>query len=175
MKLNQIAYYCATTAAADQLKSDLNLHGAPWIVDRVTAKSRVAVMEHRFDEIDINIAELQFCYALEIELEIIRYVSGPHWHMRDRNVIASPCFISHVGIHLDDDEPFPVMPHSQLVQETWTLSHTSDYLTNPTSPGYLRTYHYRIFEMAPGNYVKYIRRIHPTPERVAAAKTKVAA
>jgi hypothetical protein len=163
MKQDQLAWYCATPAAADQLKEDFGLLNAEWIVDQVTAKSKVTFGFQVLE--DINIAELQFCYTLGgTELEIIRYLSGPHWHHEHLNDRSPSRFISHVGIHLDDGEPFPLMPHSRLVQETFTLKHTSQYLTDPKSPGFGRTYHYRIHAVSPHNYVKYIRRIHPHGE-----------
>lgn len=155
MKIDQVAYYCATPHEANEIKIDLDLKDeSAWIKDTVTAKSRVRKGNKIIN--CINVAELQFNYSLGIELEIIRYIKGDHWH-------PEPLFrksISHIGVHLEDGEAFPVLPHSQLVQETKTISHTSEYLTDPKSPGYKRLYHYRIFEMAPGNYIKYIRRIH---------------
>jgi len=105
----------------------------------------------------VNVAELQFCYALGCELEIIRYISGPRWHP---DPAPARKFFSHVGIHLDDGEPFPLMPYSRIVQETHTISHTSEYLTKPGSPGFGRKYHYRIHLVGPGTFVKYIRRIY---------------
>ena len=155
MKIDQIAYYCATSHEADEVKSDLHIKNDAWIKDTVTAKSRVYKNNKVIN--CVNIAELQFNYQLGIELEIIRYISGEHWHPEP----LFRKFISHIGVHLDDDEPFPVLRFSRIVQETQTISHTSQYLTDPKSPGYKRLYHYRIHEMAPGNYIKYIRRIHP--------------
>jgi hypothetical protein len=53
------------------------------------------------------------------------------------------------------------MAGCRLVQETFTTKHTSEYLTKEGSPGFGRKYHYRIFELSPGSYIKYIKRIHP--------------
>jgi hypothetical protein len=155
MRLDQIAYYCTTEAEADEIKVDLKLNKAAWITDLVTGQSKV--VNGTEVKNGINVAELSFCYALGIELEIIRYIAGPHWHPQPIGRKS----ISHIGIHLDDGEAFPLMPHSRLVQETHTISHTSAYLTDPKSPGYKRKYHYRIHELGPGSYVKYIRRIYP--------------
>ena len=167
MKLDQTAFYCTTPAAAQQLKENLGLDKAEWITDRVVGKSQV-IINPRLVRHGNNVAELQFCYVLGIELEIIRYIEGPHWHQRYQ-MGALECFRSHDGVHLEDHEPFPLLPHAQLVQETFTLSHTSDYLTNPQSLGYGRKYHYRIFELSPNTWIKFIRRIHPQEQTNAVA------
>lgn len=156
MKIDQIAIYCSTDEQAEQIKAQFGLANSEWIKDTVHARSKV------WDFLEQpNTAELQFNYSLGIELEIIRYIQGPNWH-DPAEIIANGFkvpFISHIGIHLDDDEEFPAMEHCRLVQETWTVSHTSEYLTTGAGAG--RKYHYRIFEMAPGSYIKYIRRINP--------------
>lgn len=156
MKMDQLAIYCSTNEQAAQIKAQFGLSEAPWVLDTVTSRSKVWDLPEQS-----NKAELQFNYSLGIELEILRYVSGPHW--------ADPAsllgegfkvpFISHVGIHLEDGEEFPAMEHCKLVQETWTVSHTAPYLT--TGPAAGRKYHYRIFKLSSGSYIKYIRRIHP--------------
>lgn len=159
MKIDQIALYCSTDKQADQIKAQFGLTNAQWIQDTVTARSIVDGVE------GVNVAELQFNYDSGIELEILRYIDGPHWHLKNQAFghlpadAEAPAFISHVGIHLDDGEEFPAMEHCKLVQETFTLSHTSEYLT--TGPAKGRLYHYRIFELSEGSYIKYIRRIHP--------------
>jgi hypothetical protein len=157
MKVDQVAIYAVDERVVEEVKADFNLTNAVWTRDVVTAYSKVIIgNELKGGE---NVAELLFNYDLGgIEFEIIRYLSGYHWHAAH---LANRKFISHIGVHLDDGEPFPLLA-GRIVQETWTQTHTSDYLTNPTSPGYLRTYHYRIFELSPGSYIKFIRRIHPT-------------
>jgi hypothetical protein len=161
MKLDQIAFYAATPALADEIKSQFGLTNAKWVLDTVTARSIVAGNDHDAE----NVAELQFNYDLGIEFEILRYISGPHWHIRrNPNFDKSRAFLSHAGIHLDDNEDFPLpdLRGWSLVQETFTISHTSEYLTQPGSPGFGRKYHYRIFEVSPGSYIKYIKRINPS-------------
>lgn len=153
MKADQVAFYCVDENAVNELKVDLRLDKSSWVTDTVTGQSKVVKNNDVIN--GINVAELQFNYALGIELEIIRYISGPHWHPD----LSNRRFISHVGIHLDDGEAFPLMPHSRIVQETHTISHTSEYLTS--GPGAGRKYHYRIHELSFGNYIKFIRRIHP--------------
>jgi hypothetical protein len=160
MKIDQLAFYAADEIAIDQIKIDLNLRNAEWVKDIATGNSRVA-LNGEFKQ-GVNVAELQFNYDLGIEVEIIRYLSGPHWH---ENSLPQRKFLSHIGVHLDDGEPFPIMRHSRVVQDTQTTKHTSHYLTHPDSPGYMRTYHYRIYEMGPGLYIKYIKRITPNVSR----------
>jgi hypothetical protein len=158
MRIDQVSYYCATPKSADLLKEDIKIPDDRWIKDMVTATSRVAlngIIKH-----DINVAELQFAYDLGMEIEIIRYISGPHWHQDNKNYNSSLPFLSHIGAHLDDGENFPDMRHWQLVQETVTASHTSKFLTDPVSAGYGRRYHYRVYQIGPGNYFKFIRRLH---------------
>jgi len=155
MKMDQIAYYCIDQYAAAELKESLGLEKADWITDQVTAQSKVWLANNTINAGE-NVAELQFNYSLGIELEIIRYISGPHWHM----LYTPRCFISHVGVHLDNGEPFPIMSHAKIVQETRTISHTSEYLTQPGSPGYGRKYHYRIYEVGPHSYIKFIKRLN---------------
>lgn len=161
MKIDQIAFYCNSERCVAEVKKWFNLQEAKWIQDTVTGQSIIADGCHTY--VSQNVAELQFNYDLGIELEILHYVKGDNWHMFNPAFSNKP-FISHVGIHLGDDEDFPVMEGAKLVQETKTLSHTGEYLTSPDSPGYGRKYHYRIFQTAPGHYVKYIKRIHPAKE-----------
>lgn len=157
MRLDQTAYYCATDEQALFVKKLFGLENAEWIKDTVVARSKVWDFQEQ-----TNMAELQFNYSLGgHELEILRYVQGPHWHDPAQllGIQYKVPFISHTGFHLDDNEDFPAMEGCRLVQETWTVSHTSEYLTKPGSPGFGRKYHYRIFELSHGSYIKYIKRI----------------
>lgn len=156
MRCDQIALYANNDAQADLIKAQFGLTNAEWIQDTVTARSKV----FGFEEGE-NVAELQFNYSLGIELEIIKYIKGRSWHDNNPIRIGTAPFISHVGLHLDENEDFPSMKGARLVQETFTLSHTSEYLTKPGSPGFGRKYHYQIFELSPGSYIKYIKRINP--------------
>lgn len=161
MKIDQIAFYASNDEQAEQIKAQFGLIGANWIKDTVTADSYVWDRPKT-----TNVAELQFNYDLGIELEILRYIDGPNWHdpgwlIRQQGFKVP--FISHVGIHLADGEEFPAMRNCKLVQETFTKKHTSEYLTTGAGAG--RKYHYRIFEMSPGSYIKYIRRLYNTDGR----------
>lgn len=156
--MNQVAFYANTKEESDRIKAMFGLQDADWIIDTVTSQSSVFG-----SGTEQQVAELQFCYALGIELEILRYVVGPSWHdirlYSTANGRADNSFISHIGIHLEDNEDFPPMPGCELVQETRTESHTSKYLV---ANG--RKYHYRIFELSPGSYIKYIKRVHASPK-----------
>lgn len=156
IRADQFAFYAADDHAAQEIKIDLRLDKSSWVKDIATGEAKVALGN---DEVlqGVSVAKLEFNYELGIEIEILRYLSGPHWHMRNHG----RKFVSHIGIHLDDNEPFPLMPYSRCVQEMKTISHTNVYLTDPKSPGFNRRYHYRIHELGPSSYIKYIRRIMP--------------
>jgi len=157
MKIDQIAYYCQTD---EQRKSVMKSFGLPedakWVEDMVTARN---IFPDGTES--ISVGHLRFNYDKGIELELLEYVLGKHWRTDDpqpwREFLP---MLSHIGIHLDDWDPMPEPNDSmKLVQETFTISHTSDYLTNPSSKGFGRKYQYRIFQLADGSYIKYIRRI----------------
>jgi len=157
MKMDQVAYLVHSREEGDKLKAKLGLDKSAWLEDIVTARSWVWSAKGTKERL-INIAQLQFNYSMGIELEILRYLSGPNWHAAKNPLAKQEFSISHIGIHLDDMEDFPKAP-GLLVQETWTQKHTSEFLT--TGPGKGRLYHYRIYELTPGSYIKYIKRIRP--------------
>ena len=159
MKMDQVAYYCRTLVAENAVKKFLGLEKAEWLCDCVKATSTFPTDGASLGSVP-STAMLQFNYDLGIELEILRYLTGPSWHGRNPLARCDP-FQSHIGVHLDDGEAFPDESQFLLVQETFTLGHTAKYLIDPKSPGYGRKYHYRIYEVSPGSYIKYIRRIHP--------------
>lgn len=160
MKFDQICFAAYTEAGETKLKQWLGLTNEPWIIDIVATKSRVKLNDSWWDT--ENTAELQFNYSLSLEIEILKYLSGTNFHQSHPAFKANyPVFNSHVGAHLDDGEEFPAFPESMLVQESFTQTHTGEYLTKPGSPGYGRKYHYKIYALAPGSFVKFIRRINP--------------
>jgi hypothetical protein len=152
MKLDQIAYYCKTDDEAQRLKVMLNLEHEHWIRDRVTARCTVWGKPN-----EINIASLQFCEKLGMQFEIIRPIQGHHW--LEREVSTPTPMVAHVGLHLDVGEAFPAMNGCALAQEAHTVAHTCEYLTTGAAAG--RKYHYKVFEVSPHNYMKFIRRIEP--------------
>lgn len=147
MKCDQVAMYCANEKGANMCKHWLGLGLADWVTDTVTAEVWVRGQQAT------NVAELQFCYALGTEFEIIRYVAGPHWW--DQQLIMRP-FFCHLGFHLDDKEDWPEMRHASLVQEVFKTRHT-----NPELVASGKTYQYRIHEVSPNTYWKFIRRVLP--------------
>jgi hypothetical protein len=150
-QMNQIAFYCTTPAAEREVKRQFGLLQAEWVCDTVYAHCIV------YDKKCENVAELQFNYDLGVELEIIRYVKGDHW-LSNYTDTARP-FIGHIGIHVADGEPWPEIIDWKLVQQAETYAHTADHLTHGYAAG--RLYSYRIYEMSPGSYIKYIKRRHP--------------
>lgn len=168
MKMDQIAFYARTDVQEYAIKEHFGLTKAEWVKDTVTARSILPdpYVGHP-DNVNetVNVANLLFNYDLGIELEILRYVEGSHFHDYNHALGYDKVdpFISHIGIHLADEENFPEVDDCffNLRQETFTISHTAPYLTDPNSPGFGRKYHYRIYEMAPNHFVKYIKRVHP--------------
>lgn len=151
MKIDQLSFYVSTAEQETDVKRWFGLLEAEWLYDTVTAISAV-----RGSREAQSVGLLQFNYSLGIELEILRYLSGPHW------LQARPDYgnvlISHIGLHLADNEPWPT--GGLLVQETTTIHHTNEHFHDPASPMYGRQYHYRIHELGPTSHVKYIRRLH---------------
>lgn len=152
MRLDQIAYAVNSDLESARLKELLGLTDAPWVVDRVTAKCTVWGEPNQ-----INDAKLEFCDVLGLQFEIIRYLRGRNWLQIEDGSMGP--FQSHVGFHLDSMEDFPLMNGCRLAQEAHTIAHTCDYLTIGEAAG--RLYHYKIFEVSPHNYMKFIRRIEP--------------
>ena len=148
--MNQIAFYCAGPGAENEVKQQFGLTQAEWVVDTVYADVVVRGKKGR------NVAELQFNYDLGCELEIIRYTSGPHWMEK---IIGAKPFLAHIGIHLPDAAKWPDAPEWQLVQEAETYKHTAAHLNTGYAAG--RLYSYRIYEVSPHTFVKYIKRRHP--------------
>lgn len=164
MKLDQIAFYCDTERAEQSCKAALGLLDAEWVEDTVTGKSRVLGGDGKWTDGE-NVGILKFNYSLGIEVEILRYRAGAHWHKQNQIWINTPSdqwIQSHIGFHIQDGADFPVVgPHFKLVQETETIKHTNAFLTDPNSRGFGRKYRYQIYETGPGLYFKYIMRVNP--------------
>lgn len=152
MKVDQIAYHVNTQEDELKVKRMYGLEHAAWIQDAVTARGTV------YGKPTVNVALLQFNSDLGLQLELIRYKAGLFWyrHMFDR--FDAP-FVVHVGVHLDDDEPWP-RSSGKLAQEVETISHTATHL-NPGGVLAGRRYWYRIYQLSSHSFVKYIKRIHP--------------
>ena len=154
MRMDQIAFYCTSKSAEREVKEQFGLTTAEWIKDTVYA--HCIVRGRKCD----NVAELQFNYDLGVEFEIIRYIEGDHWLA---SLINSKPFIGHIGVHLDDNEPWPVINDWRLVQVAETYKHTAEHLTHGYAAG--RLYSYRIYEMSEHSYIKFIKRRQPNDNR----------
>lgn len=161
MRIDQFAFYVGEINAEKNtalLKKRLGLENAEWIEDIVESEASVYSPYSYLDEEPFkcrNVAKLQFCYALETEIEILRYLEGHHWHNFNPYRSNSHRGIhSHYGIHLALGEDFPQVFDMQLVQECKTIKHSNPYLIAKK-----RTYEYRIYKLSPGTYIKYIKRI----------------
>lgn len=164
MKLDQIAFYCETEKAERDCKAALGLLDAVWIEDTVTGLSKIAGFGGEIVQ-TTNVGVLKFNYSLGIEVELLRYSSGTHWHRNNPlwlNKKPDDWIQSHIGFHIQDGGDFPIVNEKfKLVQETETISHTNEFLTDPNSRGFGRKYKYRIYEVGVGLYFKYIMRVNP--------------
>ena len=154
MRLDQYCFYATHDWQADAIKTMLGLHAAPWVNDHVEMLTKLPDGAW-YD----GAADLQFCEALGPQVEIMRWVKGPHWNiLRD----TEKYFMAHIGMHLDDDEDWPSMAGGTLLQENKTISHSGAAFNDPASPQYGRRYHYRIYLMPQSEhlYVKLIKRVH---------------
>jgi hypothetical protein len=89
-----------------------------------------------------------------IELEILTYLDGPHWHMNKPAFITCEIFMSHIGFHMDEGEK--PLDTGITLQRMRTLSHTNAYLLSKK-----RTYEYLICESPIGGVdTKFIWRKH---------------
>lgn len=154
MKLDQIAYYAHDENQAQIIREMFGVQDGEWVED--IAKGDVVV---RLGEKEIeaqSAGHLRFNYETGIELEILTYLEGPHWHEEKPDFIAGNVFLSHIGFHMEDGErpPAHVLEKGVLVQEMNTHTHTNDYVNSRN-----RTYHYEIYRMPVGPDLKYIWRI----------------
>jgi hypothetical protein len=160
--LDQLAFYAPNDAAVDQIKASLGLAHQDWTEDTVTGVARVWNQPPQDSK-----ARLLFNYDLGIEVEILTYLEGPHWHeiighapklnapaWEDSPPLPLPHsgFVSHIGFHVNEGE-LPRLPF-RIAQELITEAHS-----NPGVAG--RRYHYRIFDTrhVNGSFLKYIKRI----------------
>lgn len=142
MKIDQIAYYSHNDKQTEELKRMLGLENEPWIADTVTGN--VSVYDSREKKVveGVSTANLLFNYTRGIEIEILTYTSGPHWHMRKGLFILKLPFLSHIAAHMEEGEK---APHSEehLVQTMDTTSHTNEKIRDS------RRYHYEIYSTTP--------------------------
>jgi len=150
MKLDQIAYYAHDEHQVLELKSSFGLQDSEWIEDVASGTVKTGIDSGRSEGL------LRFNYDLGIELEILTYLSGPHWHEQRPEYREGSTFLSHIGFHMDEGEEVPeeVKTKGWLAQIMDTDSHTNDYIVSRK-----RTYHYEIYGMPSGPDRKYIWRI----------------
>lgn len=150
MKLDQIAYYAHTDEQVEEIKKSMGLLDAEWVEDIATGEVWLP------DGAGTSSGHLRFNYDLGIELEILTYLDGPHWHSSKLDFYLGNPFLSHVGFHMEEGErpPKRVVGEGKLVQMMDTTSHTNDYVVSRQ-----RTYHYEIYSMPFGPDLKYIWRI----------------
>ena len=148
--LDQIAFYAPDVYAQEAIKVMLGLDQAEWTEDIVTGEVKV------FNEPSaVSKAKLLFNYDHGIELEILTYLDGPHWHMPSParpNPMPRNSFMSHIGFHVND-EPLPDL-RWPIAQSMITTHHT-----NPAIAG--RAYQYVIYDTKKllGIDLKYIKRL----------------
>ena len=151
MKIDQIAYYVHDADQSQRIKKYFGLEKSEWITDTVVGDCD---LWFRGDHVwsGESVAHLQFNYDLGIELEILTYESGRHWHQHKREFKKKQIFLSHVGVHMDGDHFFNRNNHT--LQTMLTKSHTNPYLVEKG-----RTYYYEIHRSLVGHDYKHIWRI----------------
>jgi hypothetical protein len=148
MKMDQVAYYAHNEIQVDAIKRSLGLLDAEWIED--IASGDVSLAD---GTVGVSTGHLRFCYALGMEVEILSYLKGPHWHMDKPAFRDGLPFLSHIGVHMDKDDVAPPNANLQVMK---TFSHTNPYLLER-----LRTYKYVIQKTSTflGCDMKYIWRL----------------
>jgi hypothetical protein len=147
MKLDQIAYYAHNEDQVEDLQKMLGLEKEPWVEDNVFGEVDVYDSKHHSWIKTTSRAKLLFNYTHGIEIEILTYTAGPHWHMRKREFIDGTPFLSHLGFHMQEGE---VSPNHEvnLVQRMRTLSHTNEKIKDT------RRYNYEIYSTTPGKVLE---------------------
>lgn len=157
-KIDQIAFAARTDEEEQAIKVALGLDKAEWIEDHCIASGEV------FGEKGTNEAKLLFNYDMGIEVEILRYVSGPNYldghppllgRTRSSYGYVESTRQCHIGIHHDGVGPVPTFDYP-IAQRVETQAHTNPYLLEKG-----RKYRYTIYDsfQALGVYLKVIERI----------------
>ena len=155
MRVDQIAYFAHSEAQATELKKQLGLAHSEWIEDIVEGD---VYLPQQGTE-GISRGHLRFCYDYSIEVEILTYLGGPHWHQGNPDFLRGSPFLSHVGVHCEQGEaPFVMAGNMPLVQQMQTFKHSNPYLIERQ-----RTYNYLIYDTRPlfGHHTKFIYRKEP--------------
>ncbi len=156
MKMDQIAYYAHNDEQVAQIKEAMGLQCAEWIEDTAEgAVGKIDLADGSWVE-GRSTGRLRFNYDLGIELEILTYLDGPHWHEDKPEFRAGRPFISHLGFHMEPGEEVPewIKETGKMAQLMETDLHTNDYIVQKQ-----RTYHYEIYSVPFGPDLKFIWRV----------------
>jgi hypothetical protein len=152
MRIDQLAYYCETEAQEIFVKRLFGLDHYTPITDSVVGEG---ILFGR--PVGLIRARLQFFIQPSgLQFEIMRF--DPACEHPFQKVVQSAPFIAHVGVHLEDHEPFPQLEYAFKMK---TLGHS-----NPEIVASGRTYEYRMFAIAPFSVIKYIKRVPPGAHHV---------
>lgn len=150
----QHAFYAHNEDQVRAIKKSLGLEDADWVEDVAIGDVWV-----RGGPKETSVAHLRFCYRFPVEIEILTYLDGPHWHMDKPEFKAGEPFVSHIGFHMRDGEVPPVFDPVPA-QRMLTKSHSNPYLIEQK-----RLYRYEIYDRrhpgvagAVGADLKYIWR-----------------
>lgn len=160
MKIDQIAFYAHNELQVNRIKRQFGLLNAKWVEDTVDGHCIVLREDFGYQH-GISTANLMFNYDLGVELEILTYTDGPHWHDQGERFKSGDSFFSHIGIHMKDEDEHEPFQNHDIVQEMHTTKHTNPYLLERN-----RKYHYVIRDTRAllGCYTKYIWRKEPKQE-----------
>lgn len=147
MKLDQIAFYAHNDGQAREIKKLLGLEFGAWVVDVVVGNVYDEKRLHRGKSKGL----LQFNYDLGIEVEILTYLDGWHWHMDKPEFKDGISFLSHIGFHMESFEPSRIELNDDIIQVMETISHTNPYLIEKR-----RKYRYEICAGSPSSLLKGI-------------------
>lgn len=121
MKLDKIAFYAHTPEQILEVKKTFGLDKVFWITDRVTENVRYSAS----GLLGLAVVDLNINFDLGIEVEILTYVSGPHWHYNKERHRNKQVFLSHIGCHMEPGEMAPTA--APMIQEMLSIAHTNKF------------------------------------------------
>lgn len=160
LKIDQLAFAAYSDEDEAAIKKQLRLTEANWVEDWVVASGYVrggrAPGAPRADS--SNTAKLLFNYDLGLEVEILRYVSGPNY-LEAAGV--KPCHLCHIGAHVEKGMEIPqglkdFTVGAPIIQQVETEQHTNPFLVETG-----RRYRYTIYDTQAlfGTFFKVIERL----------------
>jgi hypothetical protein len=148
MKLEQIAFYAHNEEQVETIKDQFGLLTGKWIEDIVEGDVEI----HGLEGVHNSKAHLRFNYELGVELEILTYLEGPHWHMTRPEFLRGEIFQSHLGIKMQpSDLVGGSTTHPILMQKMMTRTHS-----NPVLKAEKRTYEYQIYDLTRGTSNRHL-------------------